>query len=111
MAKICIFCGKEAQSKNKEHVIPQWLIKHTNRTDKTILINPDTPEFKFMSFTFPACTACNDKYAKLESAVKPILLDLMDKKTVTPEQINLLLDWFDKVRIGLWLGQLYLEKK
>lgn len=111
MAKICIFCGKKAQSKNKEHVIPQWLIKHTNRADKTITINPDLPEFKFMSFTFPACTACNDKYAKLESAVKPIMLDLMDKKAITPEQINLLMDWFDKVRIGLWLGHLYLNKK
>lgn len=64
-----------------------------------------------MSFTFPACTACNDKYAKLESAVKPILLDLMAGNSVTPEQINMLLDWFDKVRLGIWLGQLYLEKK
>ncbi len=111
MAKKCIFCGKDAQSKNKEHVIPQWLIKHTNRTNKTILIKPDLPNFKFMSFTFPACTACNDRYAKLESAVKPILLNLMDGKSVTPEQINLLLDWFDKVRLGIWLGQLYLDKK
>ena len=111
MAKKCVFCGKEVKSKSKEHVIPQWLIKHTNRTDKLIYINPNITAFKYMSFTFPACKECNEKYSKLESATKPVLLNLMDGRAVTPEQIDILLDWFDKVRIGLWLGQLQINKK
>lgn len=106
MAKKCVFCGKEVKSKSKEHVIPQWLIKHTNRTDKLIYINPNITAFKYMSFTFPAC---NEKYSKLESATKPVLLNLMDGRAVTPEQIDILLDWFNKVRIGLWLGQLQIK--
>ena len=28
MAQKCVFCGKDANKKNKEHVIPQWLIRY-----------------------------------------------------------------------------------
>jgi len=29
MDKFCIFCGDKPQSKNLEHIIPQWLLKMT----------------------------------------------------------------------------------
>jgi hypothetical protein len=47
----------------------------------------------------------------MEAAVKPILLDLMASKPLNAEQISLLLDWFDKIRVGLWLSELTLSKQ
>lgn len=112
MAKFCIFCGNTPQDKNKEHVLPQWLSKHTERFHKVCSLGSITDaNITFSALTFPACTACNDKFGKLEAAVKPILLDLMDSKPLNAEQVNMLLDWFDKVRVGLWLSKLTLSKQ
>lgn len=112
MAKFCVFCGNPPQDKNKEHVIPQWLSKYTDRFNKVCELGGITDaDITFKNLTFPACTACNDKFGKLEAAVKPILLDLMDSKPLSAEQINMLLDWFDKVRVGMWLAKLTLSKQ
>lgn len=113
MSKFCVFCGKKPENKNKEHIIPQWLSKHTGRFDKICHMNESTTSAKipFCSLTFPACTKCNDAFGKMEAAVKPILLDLMASKPLNAEQISLLLDWFDKIRVGLWLSELTLSKQ
>ena len=31
LSKVCIFCGNPPSGKNKEHVIPQWLIRATGK--------------------------------------------------------------------------------
>ncbi len=113
MSKFCIFCGNKPENKNKEHVIPQWLSKHTDRYHKICEFGESTTTAKipFSALTFPACTKCNDAFGKMEAAVKPILLDLMDSKPLNAQQINLLLDWFDKIRVGLWLSELTLSKR
>lgn len=112
MAKFCIFCGKPPQNKNKEHVLPQWLIKYTDRAHKVCEWGCATnAKITFSSLTFPACTACNEKFAKLEAEVKPIFIDLMESRPLNAQQINLLLDWFDKIRVGLWLSRLTLAKQ
>lgn len=113
MDKFCIFCGNKPENKNKEHVIPQWLSKHTNRYQKVCEFGESITkaQIPFCALTFPACTACNDAFGKLEATVKPILLDIMDGKSVNAEQISLLMDWFDKIRVGLWLSELTLAKK
>lgn len=113
MDKFCIFCGNKPQNKNKEHVIPQWLSKHTDRFHTICEMSETTTTAKipFCALTFPACTACNEKFGKLEAAVKPILLDLMESKPLNAEQISLLMDWFDKIRVGLWLSELTLSKQ
>jgi hypothetical protein len=49
-------------------------------------------------------------YSKLESAVKPIVLSLLDRTPMTSRQAFVLLDWLDKVRIALWLHQTILQK-
>ncbi len=112
MSKVCIFCGNTPQNKNKEHVIPQWLINYTQRAKMPVIMSADDAENKipFIGFTFPACTACNDKYAAMEAQIKPIMMNIMNQQPISATEINLLLDWFDKVRVGLWLGQLYLDK-
>jgi hypothetical protein len=120
MAKTCIFCGERPQSKNKEHVIPQWLIKMTGDPNRMINLGADmrhlfkTGESKLLSysfngFTFPACEECNLEDAKLEGRVKGYVEKIFAKDYLSATEIDDLLDWFDKVRIGLWLGGLKLD--
>lgn len=113
--RICVFCGKSPNSKNKEHVIPQWLLKHTRAIDKEGYFGFDKStgvprRFAFKAFTFPACEACNTLFAELEAKAKPIILKLLSNDPLSNEDFHYLLDWFDKVRIGLWIGFYYLDK-
>lgn len=109
--KFCVFCGNKPQDKNLEHIIPQWLIKMTGRERKDVFVNfPESEKhINFMNYKFPACTKCNSKYAELEAKVRPIMIDVLDNKPISGFQASLLMDWFDKVRVGLWLSRLYLE--
>lgn len=123
----CIFCGKKPEKKTKEHIIPQWLIKKTGDTKRKAFFgmpicdrdengvyteinkaNPDNINekgrvFSFDQFTFPACDKCNNEYSILEQKVINIYDKLSENDSINCEQIDLLLDWMDKVRIGLWL--------
>ncbi|MGN6398680.1 MAG: hypothetical protein ACTHMI_24130 [Mucilaginibacter sp.] len=120
MAKTCIFCGERPQSKNKEHVIPQWLIKMTGDPNRIINLGADTRQlmktgetklltYSFNAFTFPACEDCNLEAAKLEGRVKGYIEKIFAKDYLNRVEIDDLLDWLDKVRIGLWLGGLKLD--
>lgn len=101
MAKFCVFCGKKPQEKTKEHIIPKWLIEYTG--DPKRLIQLGERNIAFDQLTFPACDKCNNDYAKLEDKAKVALLKIFNDQEVTQEDLSVLLDWFDKVRVGLWL--------
>jgi hypothetical protein len=114
-AKFCIFCGKPPTDKNKEHVVPRWLIALTGDPKRQVnlglMFQPDNPgeplkhrTYAFDQFTFPACEACNSEHAALENAAKVVVEKLLSRKAVVPQEISALFDWFDKVRVGLWLG-------
>ena len=95
-----------------EHVVPQWLIKMTGDKNRICHLDTISPrDIPFIQFKFPACTACNSKYSDLECKVKAVVINILDGKSVSAADLNLLLDWFDKVRIGLWLGALCLKKQ
>jgi len=34
--KYCVFCGKPPSDKNKEHVLPHWLIKMTGDPNRVV---------------------------------------------------------------------------
>ncbi len=109
MAQQCIFCGKKPENKNKEHVIPQWLSKLVGSYDHVCNFGALTEkQITFGKLTFPACTACNTKFGDLEAATKIILDKVLAGNAITATEINTLLDWFDKIRVGMWLGQLML---
>lgn len=113
--KACVFCGGAPESKNKEHVLPKWLIAMTGDPKRQVLlgINYFDPKpfkkFAFDQFTFPACEKCNSAYSNFEGEVKTVLQKILDKNNITENEIDLMLDWFDKVRIGLWLGSRFLS--
>lgn len=115
MNKVCIFCGNPPREKNKEHIIPKWLMKLTDTENKIMSVgsnwnNGKEIEFNFSSFTFPSCTNCNTDFAKIEALVKPIVEKILIDDFVDAEEMVLLLDWFDKVRISIWLGIMYHNK-
>ena len=62
------------------------------------------PRFDWSSLVFPSCKRCNDKYSRLENQVKELVIRLVAREPIKVVQYLPVLDWFDKVRIGLWLG-------
>ncbi len=110
--RFCIFCGKAPENKNKEHVLPQWLLEFTG--DPSRVVNHGTNwetgkllSFSWDSFVFPACKDCNDQYHVLEGQASSIMKSICQDEPINSYEYIKLLDWFDKVRIGLWLGWRY----
>lgn len=118
MAKFCIFCGEKPQEKNKEHVVPQWLIRLTGDPKRNAFFGYNfvanaemkARTFAFDQLTFPACRVCNETYGALEVKIQAILTKLLNDDSVTTQEMSLFFDWLDKVRVGLWLGMLQLDK-
>ena len=116
MEKVCIFCGQNPLDKNKEHILPRWLLKLTGTENSVLNIGADwkthsTIKFSISAFTFPSCSACNSKFAKIEDLVKPVIEKILNDDFVNPIELSILLDWFDKVRISLWFGVYYLNSQ
>ena len=119
MNKFCVFCGEAPDGKTKEHVIPKWLIQLTGDVNREAFFgfikDPELSKFKkrkysFGNFTFPACDTCNNKYASLEGKTKTILQNILDGNDILSSDLSIFLDWLDKVRVGIWLGMLTLDK-
>lgn len=112
MGQTCVFCGQKPQNKNKEHVIPQWLSKYLERYNSVCHLDGVTDlQIPFKALTFPACEKCNSADSVLEANAKKVVEKMMKSESVTGAEINILLDWFDKLRMGIWIGQLMLSKK
>jgi len=115
MKKNCVFCGLPLEGKTKEHVLPQWLLKLTGDPNRTVNIGMDWKNgkpirFAFNRLTVPACGSCNEEFAELESRTKPIIERLLNHTAVTGDDFITLLDWLDKVRVGLWINEHYFNK-
>jgi hypothetical protein len=113
--KICVFCGGPPVDKNKEHVLPMWLLEFTGDPTRSVIHgfswnSGKAFEYAFSDFTFPSCTACNTSYAEFEGKAKAVVESICRKEAVDPRGYVTLLDWLDKVRIGMWLGHRYLQK-
>jgi hypothetical protein len=118
--KLCVFCGNLPNGKTKEHVLPRWLIEFTGDPNRTVTLGWDLPHFiktgelkerKFAlsAFQFPACDACNSAFSKMESTAKLAMHKLFDGDSLDNGELTTLLDWFDKVRMGLWLAFIRLD--
>lgn len=115
LKKFCVFCGKTPDKKNDEHIIPQWLIRKTGEPNRVLPLAFDKKTFETksqsaLSFVFPACTACNTEFSDLEGRVSLILDKLLNDEAVGQNELSSLMDWLDKVRVGLWLGDMMRNK-
>lgn len=111
MEKICIFCGETPKEKNNEHVIPAWLIEFTGHNKRPIRFHKGIDKtIPFDQFVFPACVKCNSESSKLEEKAKAAINRLSNRDYIDENDCICLLDWFDKVRVGLWLGMRYHTK-
>jgi len=117
---MCVFCGNMPDEKTKEHVIPKWLIEFTGDPNRSVFLGLDLPhfvktgeakqrKFSFSAFHFPACSSCNSQFSKLESDAKLLMQKIFAKEFLDNGEITTLLDWFDKVRMGLWLAFITLD--
>jgi len=50
-----------------------------------------------------ACTSCNDEFSSLEGLARSVMERIQNGTDLTDPDLRVLLDWLDKVRIGLWL--------
>jgi len=117
MARKCIFCGKKPENENKEHIIPQWLIKLTGEKNRELYLGPDysSNELAYRSFSakslrFPSCYSCNLEYSDLEGRVKIIIENILKDNKINGNELDDLFNWIEKIRIGLWLAYLMLDK-
>lgn len=118
IAKRCVFCGKPVVGKTKEHVVPQWLMKMSGDPKRSISVFSFLPhsdparyrQMAFNSFHFPACDTCNNDFGKLENKAKSVFERIIEEEPLGQLDLVVLLDWLDKVRIGMWLGTMYLDK-
>ena len=113
----CIFCGTAPSAKTREHIVPQWLLKLTGDPNREAYygrnwLSPDLKErmYSWNAFTFPACDACNGRWSKIESEVRGIVERMLASEPLAAQDFYLFFDWIDKVRTGLWLGMIYLNK-
>ena len=112
VTKQCVFCGENPVSKNKEHILPRWLIEYTGDPKRLMKLPVfdcekrvySMKELAFDQFVFPACEVCNNGFAELEGKAKQAFLALLEKRTINMHCAEILLDSFDKVRVGLWLA-------
>jgi len=113
IAKLCVFCGEKPDRKTKEHVIPKWLIKLTGGDHRQAFLGvkySDGPDnlavhrHALSAYTVPACESCNGRFALLEELTKPVVVKLLSEQPISAGDVEILLDWLDKVRIGLWLA-------
>lgn len=114
--RVCIFCGRPPADKTREHVIPQWLIELTGDPNRKIILGPFVSQslirgrsdpfksFSFNSFAFPSCGSCNSRFAALEGRARPLISALLAAEPLGSSAFDTILDWFDKVRVGLWLA-------
>jgi hypothetical protein len=95
--KFCLFCGDRPTGKNNEHVLPLWLIELTGDRTRPAnfgidlsqgVENAKEREYAFSQFQFPACTACNTRFGKLENAAKRVVLKLLAFAKLEPNEVQ-----------------------
>jgi hypothetical protein len=115
----CIFCGQNIRNsvRTKEHILPVWLLKATGDPHRQFQFGFDPNSGEAIvrpasTFHFPACQVCNQKYGKrLETRAAKLFTKIGKTQTLSVGEAYQLLDWLDKVRIGIWLAFYVLRKE
>lgn len=105
----CFFCGKSflpSKRAKGEHYIPQWLIAMTGDKNRKVRLPESDVKMKIEQFPkshVPAHPDCNTAWKDKESNAKKTFEKILSSGgTANAEELSNLLDWFDKVRWGLF---------
>jgi len=112
--RACVFCGASPDKKTIEHVLPRWLIRATGDPKEPVPLGVDRKTGKARFFPFdklvlPSCQECNQRFGELENQARDVVFRVFDRAILSEHEVNVLMDWLDKVRIGLWLWQLSMD--
>jgi hypothetical protein len=112
--RFCVFCGNPPEKKNREHILPQWLLELTGDPKRVVDFGTNyktgnTISFDWSNFCVPACECCNSKYSDLEARAKFYMLRLLAREALTSIEYSDFMDWLDKVRIGVWIAYHYIQ--
>lgn len=117
--RLCVFCGERPVDKNREHVVPRWLLELTGGESREAVFGPvwnetegrlDTLKIPFSAFAFPACRECNEVFSTLEGQARDVVARMLRKLAVQASDLSVLMSWLDKVRTGLWLAFYFLQR-
>lgn len=105
--KKCLFCGEPftGQKKNFEHIIPKWLVTEADLMSRTTSVRFPTKHFDagMSRIGLRACEACNSEASTLEANAQTAYLKIKNGLALENLDGLALLDWLDKLRVGLWL--------
>lgn len=106
--RVCIFCGKPPVEKTNEHAMSDWLAEYTGNPKRNVNVGVNQLTSKIHHFAVdqmkaPACNTCNNRYSFLEGAAKKVISQIEKRSSITSKEAETLLEWFDKIRICVWL--------
>lgn len=112
--RFCVFCGNKPEKQNREHILPQWLLKLTGDPKRVVNFGINfnagrTITFDWLNFVVPACESCNSEYSRLDGRAKSYVLTLLDRGALTSIEYMDFMDWMDKVRIGVWIAYHFIQ--
>lgn len=109
LSETCYLCGKKAENPEKEHFLPQKIMKLTGDLNRKVTIPISigkTQTIEFAKMYLIVCAKCHDQLN--DSIDKPgiaTLVQLISHGTVESLSIQTLLNLFDKIRLGFWFYQ------
>lgn len=105
--KVCIFCGREfrGQKKSFEHIIPRWLVEEADlsRRNMEIFLPHKNITMGMGKIGTKVCVSCNEDGSVLEAKAKQAFQKINADTIISSIEIYDLMNWMDKVRIGMWL--------
>ena len=109
--QLCVFCGNEPQSKPKTRTSEMAI-----KADRNFKSNcsfrqswSQTGAMKQLSFRLSPLHFQHATHATLSSRpsshrLKVVISDMLNLHEISSAQLIILLNWLDKIRVGLWLG-------
>jgi len=106
--------GGTPENKNREHVLPQWLLSLTGDPKRVVNFGVDYRsgrdiKFDWSSFVVPSCQCCNTEFSNLEARSKEYVVRLLGREALTSLEYIDFMDWLDKVRIGVWIAYHFIQ--
>lgn len=113
--RFCVFCGSRPENKNKEHILPQWLLELTGDPKRVVNFgtnfeNGNIIRFDWSNFCVPSCESCNTEFSDLEDRAKAYVLKLVGREALSSIEYSDFMDWLDKVRVGIWITYHFIQR-